>query len=189
MESVLGYLSIAKEELGLKGEERLATVLTNLSQHVHPLVLGEIFRARTQIRFLAGKLITGQVSDPEKIKSIIEFLCADSGSHDYTLNRREAKELGLNIEKPDPILYSQLKGIQDSYGGQLALLQPHSPQILLGAADTTNYTLVRGLVETADGSYGFVSEGALTKVAIQMQTGIQNAINDQRTFEGWRKLA
>jgi hypothetical protein len=35
--------------------------------------------------------------DTKKVKQIIDFLCADSGSHDYTMNRREAAELGLCI--------------------------------------------------------------------------------------------
>lgn len=80
VENVLGYLGAAKTELGIKGEAHLASILQNLAGQVHPLVLGEIFRSRAQIRFLADKLLKKQVTNPKKVKSIISFLCADSGS-------------------------------------------------------------------------------------------------------------
>lgn len=189
VESVLGFLDAARQELGLTTEGSLAGVLMNLSSQVHPLVLGEIFRARAQIRFLAGKLITRQVTEASQIESIINFLCADSGSHDYTLNRREARELGLNIENPSPEFYGQLKKVHDSYRTQLALLEPYSPQVLIGAQAAAPYKHVRGLVESRAGSYGFVSEGTLTKTVMPGPMGPQEAITDQRTFEGWKKLS
>jgi Serine dehydrogenase proteinase len=100
VEAVRGYLDAVRQDLGVKNQVALANVMMDLSNKVHPLVLGEIFRSRAQIRFLANKLIGRQVKDPRKVKQIIDFLCADSGSHDYTMNRREAHELGLRIEKP-----------------------------------------------------------------------------------------
>jgi hypothetical protein len=188
VESVLGYLSAAKDELKLKSEASLGTVLSTLSAQVHPLVLGEIFRARSQIRFLARKLITRQVTDTEKIESIIKFLTADSGSHDYTLNRREARELGLNVETPSDELYGLLKRVHGSYRSELALLEPYTPQAVIGAAPTVNYSLVRGLVESRDGAYGFVSNGTLTKQQVGGPMGMQEFITDQRSFEGWKSL-
>lgn len=188
VENVLGYLSAAKDELGLTTEASLSAVLLNLSSQVHPLVIGEIFRSRAQIRFLARKLITGQVSDESKIQSIINFLCAESGSHDYTLNRREAVDLGLNIEKPTTEFYGQLKRVHESYRTELALLEPYAPQALLGTNPQVSYGLVRGLVESRDGSYGFVSEGTLTRSTHHGPAGPQDLISDQRTFEGWKRL-
>ena len=42
-----------------------------------------------------------------KEDAIIKFLCSESGSHDYSILRQEAKEsLGLDIEKPyNPAIY------------------------------------------------------------------------------------
>jgi len=190
VENVRGYLDAARDDFGIKSEAALTTVLSGLSQQIHPLVLGEIFRSRAQIRFLAGKLIRQQVSDPDKIKSIIDFLCGDSGSHDYTINRREATELGLNIEKPSDVLYRVLRGIHLNYAEQLKLLQPYSQQVVLGVQPTATYFEVRGLLEsTRGGCYGFISEGTLTKTQVSTPVGPQDAITDQRTFEGWRKIS
>ena len=188
VENVRGYLDAAREDLGIKSETGMTTVLAGLSQQIHPLVLGEIFRSRAQIRFLAGKLIQRQVSDSEKIKSIIDFLCADSGSHDYTINRREAAELGLQVEKPSEAFYRVLRKIHLSYAEELKLLQPYSQQVVLGVQRTATYFELRGLVESAAGGYGFVSEGTLTKTQVSTPVGPQEAVTDQRTFEGWRNL-
>lgn len=188
VENVLGYLSAAKDELKISSESDLTNVLIHLSSQVHPLILGEIFRTRAQIRFLAGKLLARQVSDKEKAKSIIDFLCADSGSHDYTINRREARELGLNIENPSDDFYKLLRKIHLSYGEQLKLLEPYSPHILLASSQNISYTHVRGLVESTEGCYGFISDGSLSKSIVTGAMGPQEAITDQRTFEGWKKL-
>ena len=192
VESVRGYLDAAREELNIKGEEALTSVLLNLTSHIHPLVLGEIFRSRAQIRFLADKLLPRQVGDREQIKSIIDFLCGDSGSHDYTIDRREASDLGLNVEKPSDDFYKQLREIHLSYAEELKLLEPYTPQAYLAGSELNApvpFSITRALVEGADGGcYGFVSEGTLTRVQVQTNSGPQEGIKDDRTFEGWRKL-
>jgi hypothetical protein len=191
VEAVRGYLDAAKEDFQVKDPNILAGILIDLSNKIHPLVLGEIFRSRAQIRFLAGKLIQRQVTDEEKIKSIIDFLCADSGSHDYTINRREAADMGLNVEKPSPEFYTTLKKVHASYTEQMKLLEQFSPQTVLGTNPASPYSLIRGLVESTNGGcYGFVSEGTMTKamVPISPTGGMQEAITDSRTFEGWRKI-
>lgn len=192
VESVRGYFAVARDELKVNGESALSSILLNLTNQIHPLVLGEIFRTQTQIRFLAQKLLPRQVKDNEKIKSIIDFLCADSGSHDYTIDRREAAELGLNIEKPSDALYKLLRKIHLSYVAELKLLEPYSPQALLAGKATNQgvpFTITRGLLEgTVGGCYGFVSEGTLMRVQVQTSNGPQEAVRDDRHFEGWRKL-
>lgn len=191
VEAIRGYIDAAQKDLGIVDQTALANILVDLSNKVHPLVLGEIFRSRAQIRFLAEKLIAGQVEDQEKIKKIIDFLCADSGSHDYTINRREAAELGLKIEKPTDDFYKLLRKFYLSYSAELELIDPYSPQVILGAQPNVNYSFTRGLVESAaGGSYAFVSEGILSQIMAQGPLGVmQQSISDQRTFEGWRKVA
>ena len=192
VESVRGFLDVAREELKIKGEQALTSVLLNLTNHIHPLVLGEIFRTQSQIRFLAEKLLPRQVEDKEKIKSIIDFLCADSGSHDYTIDRREAAGLGLNIEKPSDELYVLLRKVHLSYAQELKLLEPYTPQSILAGAEPntpTTYRITRALVEgTVGGCYGFESEGTLMSLQVQTNNVTQKGVKDDRTFEGWRKL-
>ena len=192
VESVRGYLDAARDELKIKGEQSLTSILLDLTSHIHPLVLGEIFRSQAQIRFLAGKLLSRQIGEQNKINSIIDFLCADSGSHDYTINRREAAELGLNIEKPSDTFYKRLRKIHLDYNQELKLLEPYNAQALISGAKPNHpipYVIPRALVEgTVGGCYCFTSEGTLTRVQVQMSSGLHEGVKDERNFEGWKKL-
>lgn len=112
VEAVKGYIELAKDEFGISDGNALSDVLIKLSEYVHPLVLGQVYRSRAQIKMLAGKLLKNQVADDGKVSRIIDFLCSDSGSHDYTINRREAaEELELNVAKPTSTQYEIIKNL------------------------------------------------------------------------------
>ena len=180
VEAVKGYVALAKEELGVKDDRALADVLIKLSEDVHPLVLGQVFRTRAQIKMLAKKLLPAQVSDPEKVSEIIKFLCSDSGSHDYTINRREAQEtLGLNINKPTEKQYHVIKAIYDDISRELEFGKAYDPRTL-----PTAYQLRRGILESTEGGSDiFISEGSVRKV--QAPNGQIQIIDDRKSDE-WR---
>lgn len=191
VEAVSGYLDAAKD-LGIKDDASLTQILIDLSNKVHPLVLGEIFRSRSQIRFLAKKLLTRHMSDDKVIGDIIDFLCAESGSHDYTINRREARSMGLQIENPTNELYALLRKLHLSYVEELKLLEPYDPYSALAGQTTLEYALPRAVIESVNaGCNQFLSEGTLTKTVIQQMGPMgpiqQEQLNDARRFDGWRK--
>jgi len=193
VEAVRGFLDAAKE-LGITDSSSMAQLLIDLSGKVHPLVLGQIFRSRSQIRFLAKKLLRRQISDDQKREGIIDFLCAESGSHDYTINRREAAQMGLNIEKPSDELYKLIRELHLSYVGEMKLLEPYDPYSDLAGNNTCDYIFSRAAIESRlVGSHQFLSEGTLTKSLIQQMGPLgpitQDTINDNRRFDGWRKIA
>jgi hypothetical protein len=188
VEAINGYLDFARQTLGQ--DANLEKVFLHLSGQVHAHVLGQAYRTRAQIRMLATKLLArhdnpkGQ--DPKKI---LEFLCSESGSHDYTITRQEARDtLGLAVETPDDALYQLIRAIHDDFAGELQLRIPYDPGIVLANSNPAQYSFKRALIESsAGGSHAFVSEGTLNRQPIQMQPGIpQQAITDNRTFEGWR---
>jgi hypothetical protein len=137
---------------------------------------------------LAERLLSQQVQDPEKISKILGFLCSESGSHDYTIYRREARDaLGLNIEKPTAERYILIKQIYGDLAGELKLTTPFDPNVELGGAPTCNYSHRRSLIESVGGgSHSFRSEGTLTKRQIQVGPQVQEGIEDRRIFEGWK---
>jgi hypothetical protein len=189
VEAVRGYIDAAKQDLKIEDANTLGAILTDLSNKVHPLVLGEIFRSRAQIRFLAEKLLNEHVVGTEKVRAIVDFLCADSGSHDYTINRREALALGLPVEKPSVEFYEKLKTIHKSYSTEMQLTEPVDPNTMVGPNSTAPYRMIRGLIESAgSGSFGFVSEGNMARQTVQTPVGPQEQIEDQRNFEGWKPL-
>ncbi|GET27667.1 serine protease [Prolixibacter sp. NT017] len=194
VESIKGYFALAEEDLKIGNEKELTQILLSLSEKVHPLVLGDVYRSRTQIQMLARKLLAKQIDNKDRIEEIISFLTSDSGSHDYTIYRNEAKhELGLNIEKPDDEFYSILKQTFDDIRTELELLNPFDPNLILGANQSAQYSCRRVLIESSHGGTDvFVSEGQFIRQQQQipqppplppMQRTI---IDDHRSFEGWR---
>lgn len=188
VEAIRGYLEFAKSDGEIADPQTMAQLITDLSNKVHPLVLGQIFRTRSQIKTLAGQLLDHQVKDKKKQKKIIDFLCSDSGSHDYTINRREGDKLGLNIEKCSADLYVLLKSFMQTVREELCLNEPWTPLRLAQAGAVTSYSCTRCLVESVDGgSHVYVSEGELRRVQFSPQPGIvHDSLSDTRSFEGWR---
>ena len=189
VEAVSGYLDLAKKDLNINDEANLTSLLNHMSDKIHPLVLGAVFRSKSQIQMLARKLIKAQVTEEANIDKVISFLCSESGSHDYTIHRREARNgLGLNIEKPDDELYALVKRIYDDIVQELCLDTKFDVSNVLGGQPQANYSSRRALIDTVPGGTDFfISEGTITQQQIQVQPGVtQIAIEDRRTFEGWR---
>ena len=196
VEAVSGYLDAAKAFGIDKDPANMAQVLIDLSNKVHPLVLGEIFRSRSQIRFLAKKLLQRNLvgKNAQKIDGLIDFLCAESGSHDYTINRREARELGLPVQNPSDTLYKDIRALFLSFVSELKLLEPFDPYSMIGTGQTHSYALPRAIIESVKGGCNqFLSEGTLTKTTVQIPGPMgqisQDHVQDNRRFEGWRKTA
>lgn len=189
VEAIKGFLELARGDLNIEGSENLTNVLSELVDKVHPLVLGEVYRATSQIKMLARRLISSQIEDEPTIEKIVYFLCSESGSHDYTIHRREARDfLGLNIEIPNDELYSLIKAIYDDINSELQFTSKFDQNSLLAGNQQADYAFKRALLESNEGgSYYFLSEGRLTRQQMQVQPGVmQTVIQDQRIFEGWR---
>ena len=182
VESVTGYFDFAKS-LGVTSENEMMQLVVNLSHQLNPLVLGNVYRSRTQIRMLGKRLLSSHIKDELKVDRILDFLCSDSGSHDYTINRREAaNELGLKIKKPTESQYKIIKALHDDYASELQLLSPYDPNLVLGQNPEVDYSFTRGLLESVEGgSTKFSSRGKLRRVAV----GQQEATEDRRSFEAW----
>lgn len=186
VESIKGFIQLAKEELGIIGSEESAEVLKVLSNVIHPLLLGDVYRARSHIRMLARKLLEVHFKgNTEAIEKITNFLCSDSWNHNYTINRREAKQsLGLNIFRPDDELYSIIKSIFDDISDELELRKHFNPAELLGSHDQVIYENKRALLESlVFGQYTFMTKGLIIKTKLENGQKIQ--IQENRFFENW----
>lgn len=183
VEHVTGFVEMAKDDFKLdKGE--LKDIYLKLSDHIHPLSLGNVYKSKAQIKMLAERLLKHHEIKPENINKVVSFLCSESGSHDYTIYRKEAKEeLGLNIEKPDDELYRVIKEIYQDIETEMQLREPFSPNIMLAATSSIDYELRRSIIESIEGGTDvFASAGTLSKVP----TPSGSAIQDSRTFERWK---
>lgn len=184
VEAVNGFLELAKSHMEKTDSKSIADLVVQLSNKVHPLVLGEVYRSKAQIKMLSSKLLSNTDISPDKIDDIVSFLCSESGSHDYTIHRREARNLGLIIEKPDDEFYSEIKTLYDDFASELKLTERWNPPGELGNQPKLEYIEKRCLIESTNGkSYCFSTEGVLQKIQVGPQ---QVQIQDNRVFEGWK---
>ena len=184
VEAVKGYLQFAQNELGIKDNTALANIYPKLTEYVHPLVIGQTYRTRAQIQMLAAKLLVNQVTEPTDIKRITDFLCSDSGGHDYTINRREAEnDLKLKIRKPTERQYQIIKGIYNNLSDELQLGKTFNAADINGA-----YAVRRAFLESiTGGSDYYITEGQIVHVRLaDAPAGVNEAIQNNIFYDGWR---
>lgn len=191
VEAVMGYISLAKE-VGLKGDEALSTVLKSLTDKVHPLALGDVYRSREQITTLASRLLKMGKRELTalQIESIVETLTKRLGSHDYLINRSEAKELlGGWVKDPTPEVEKIMMNLYREYADLMKLNSPYNPDEELGGADERELAYTRAAIESANRYDAFTTLRRLKRVTIQQPGPIPMAVTGhQQTLirEGWR---
>ena len=189
VESVKGYFNLAKHELGIRTSRDLIQAFLKLSETLNPLLMGDVYRRQGQIKMIAQKLLVYQNCKKKQKTSIINFLCSDSGSHDYAINYTEAKQLGLNVELASAELNSLINDWYNIICDELQLNSPYNPIFELAQQNSKSYEYKRVILDSLEyGREQFVSKGTLQKIILQ--TGVPNQqINDNRIFEGWEKDA
>lgn len=154
VEYVNAYIEMAKKDFGITDQKNLTEIMLHLSEKIHPLILGQVYKSKSQIQMIARNLMKYQKINKEKTDTIIKFLCSESGSHDYSIRREEAiNNLGFNVEKPTMELYSIIKRIHDDISAELELENPYNPLIIINNANNASnsnisYSFRRGLIET-----------------------------------------
>ncbi len=194
VEFVNAYVEMAKETFGIDDSHSMTEILLNLSDKIHPMTLGQVYRTRSQIQMLARKLMKWHNLSQQQEDEIVKFLCSESGSHDYAIRRKEAIEhLGLHVEKPTMELYKIIKAIYDDISSELELENPYNPNILLNKQNPFIYSFRRGLIESLyQGTDVYLSEGTLSIKQVGGGIGpmgpvpVSNQIQDIRNFEGWK---
>ncbi len=192
VEDMMGYLTLAKQELGLKGEEAIATVMRTLSENVHPLALGAAYRARQQGGLLASHLLTYHMSDEQKVDKIVRYLTKDLPTHNYLIGRTEAKEIaGLNIVEIPASLENTIWELYREYENWLELRTPYNPEAVLGPNPTAVRTFARAALESLHDdelkTHVFRTEKELRRVQ-STQPGIPvpiSGVQERVINEGW----
>ena len=197
VEYVNAYIEMAKTNFGINDQHCMKDILLSLSEKIHPMTLGQVFRTRSQIQMLARKLMKWHKLTQEQEDEIVKFLCSESGSHDYSIHRNEAVEhLGLHVEKPTMDFYKIIKAVYDNISTELEFENPYNPNILLNQQNPYHYSFRRGLIESLyNGTDVYVSEGELALNQVGGVIGpmgpvsVQNQLQDNRIFEGWKHEA
>lgn len=149
VEDVIGYLKLAKEEAGIKKDEGISKIMAVLSEKVHPMALGAVYRSREQIRLLARKLLAMHEKDRKKIEKLVDILTKELPSHQYLISRKEAKgELGLKVSETSGSLDELIWNLYKDYEEQLQLSVPYNPEAFLRTNDSATLTFDRAAIES-----------------------------------------
>jgi len=164
VEDLNSYLLFAKEKAEIKPEQ-MAESYKLLVEKLHPLSIGNAYRAYRMARMLTERLLWLHMDkSDEKIKKIVKEITGDITIHAYPIDREEAKELGLKIENAGDDLDKTMRGLYEVYASEMKFGQPFHPNELLSGKDSAEVERAGAYLETTDASYQFIFSGKVQKV-------------------------
>jgi hypothetical protein len=200
VEDVNAFKELARR-FGIKEEDkdRNGDVFLTLASKVEPLALGNVERAHNQISKLAANLLSlhpPELSEEEK-SEIVKMLTVGLYSHHHIISRKEAKQIGLNIQLANAETDSLLWDLFADYSSEMELETPfNAAQLVAPQAGPLRVTTKRAFVESVGKTDVFVSEGTVSRVqpgAFQLPPGMQIPtplaqlqVAVQFDFEGWK---
>jgi len=199
VEEVASFIEFSKDErfLGLKSESALGEVLKQLTAHVHPLALGSVYRAIEQIKILSTKLLRIHMPSEEhqsEINRIVEALTKSLYSHDYIINRKEAKnEIKLKVKDAEKVgrqLEKRIYELFHDFENEMELTSPFNPEALLGRKNKIKGTFYRAFIESTNRSDCFITEKEFER-SEQIPPAVpfpQKMIQETILKEGWEQI-
>lgn len=189
VEDVGGYLNLAREDFGLKEETSRLRVLETLASGVSPIALGSVYRSRKQIGMLAEKLLTSHSEsdlDEDAIEHVVHALSRGLGSHDYNINRQEAKlNLKLPVLFPEDDFEALMWNLFKMYQDAMKLTVPFNPETELGEQTTATLTFHRAFIESTSLTHVYETTQTISRVKT-VQQGIEiPAVQGILLKEGW----
>ena len=166
VEDLNSYLLFAKEKAEVKSEQMIDAYKL-LVEKLHPLSIGNAYRAYRMARLLTERLLwlhMDKEKDGEKIKKIVKEITGDITIHAYPIDRDEAAELGLKIEKATDEVDKSICQIYENYAEEMKLGQPFHPNELLAGKEMVEINKVGAYLETTDTSYQFTITGKAQKI-------------------------
>jgi len=192
IEEVISYFELARSRGGLTDQETLARVFIQLADSIGPLTLGKINRTYMGIRLLADNLLSQRTMDPllEPQKAeMLDYLTTKLYFHDRPITRGEVQGIGLDfVEEPDALVDQLMLDIYDTYAEDIGLLEPFSPDVLLGGQSSVQVTVPGAFVESIEMCHAFNFGGTVTRM-VQPQTKVPPAVNLPTAVVKWSRNA
>ncbi len=191
VEDMIGFLDLARREIGLRSEESMTSILKILADKVHPLALGAVYRAREQTFSLAKRLMMKHCKDKRKIDRITSRLTRELPTHNYLIGREEAAEIALDISKPLDDVDSLMWQLYKEYENWLQLTSPFSAELDLASEARRRVRYERAAVESVSNNtlhqHVYMTDNDLIKVSVT-PAGAQSSVEQvvvRTLFMGW----
>lgn len=171
VEDIYGYYELIQDILKLDSSGK-ADALKTLSGRIHPEILGKITRTRREIRIIATRMLRLHIDDEDRISKIINHLVENLPSHQYMINRNEAKEIGLPVESLDARLEDISSKIMTSYIDEIGMEEPGLAIDFEPSKTTKVIEMKRAFIETKNRSFAFT-----TRFTFHRDGKVDQAIN------------
>lgn len=166
VEDLNSYFLLAKEKAGVK-DEQMVNVYEDLVAKIHPLSLGNAYRATRMAKQITEKLLYmhfDKQNDKEKIDRIVKEITGDICIHGYPITRDEAGGLGLNVVEPDEDLEKTMWELYEEYAKKMELNKKFDPVAILGGQEMSSFKYYGAFIESSGLSDGFVFDGKIRRI-------------------------
>ena len=198
VESVAGFKGLVKDDWGIKKGKDLALILKILTEKVHPLALGRVYRIRQQIEFLATTLLKQHRSDKRRITHIVQKLTKELGSHDYLIYRREARELLGDQVAIAEELGKLIRDLHKDFAQEMDLGKPFDPGIIISNVPhkrneqgqptlrQADASLILAAIESAEKGHKFIEKKIIREVPVNRVGITEIALQQQVILREWQ---
>lgn len=179
VEDINSYFLLAKEKAGVK-DDQMIEIYKQLGEKVHPLSLGNAYRAIRMAKRIAEKLLGIHIRDEEKIKKIVRAVTSDICIHGYPITRDEAKDLGLEIEESDAPTEKDIWNLYENYAREMKLGIPFHPSEVLGDKEMADIKCSGAYLESDDLLDQFIFRGKVRRIIRDNKPAIDIHIDSQK---------
>jgi hypothetical protein len=166
VEDLNSYLLMAQEQAKIP-DEKMSEIFKKLSDDVHPLSIGNVYRAFRMARQITKKLLKvhfGDSAAQDKIDKIVKQITRDICIHGYPITRDEGKSLGLNIEPAPQDQDKLMWNLYQAYEQTLELKKPFNPVELLGGREYQEMQYIGAFIESEDLTHKFMFRGKIRRL-------------------------
>ena len=201
VEDITSYFLLAKDKIKIK-EDKIAEIYENLTKHsyldprhLHPLALGNVYRAQRMIRILSERLLGLHMDRDKKrnkktIEKIVNEITSDICIHNYPIYRDEAKKLGLNVIIPNDKLEKMLWNLYEKYAEDMELTKPFNPMAILGQENAKIIKYGAAYIESIKAQDTFYYDIRINKIVTPQAPGQAPlpAVNVNVAGFAWEKV-
>lgn len=126
-EDLRHFLDYVKTEVGISDQKQLEKAFELVCQDVGSIPIGVAKRSSSLALSMSEKLLNAHMKDSAKAKSIAGQLNRSFYHHGYPLDRKEAKEIGLNIIEPNEELEKVMWEVWEDIQDEMKCSEPFSP--------------------------------------------------------------
>lgn len=176
VEDIMAYLRFVRERAGLSDQAALSKSLSELTQRLDAISLGNAHRTHSHIRDVARRMLLAR-KDPaseQVMATIIETLAERVYAHGHAIGLRDAQAIGLPVTAASDDLDTALWGLLNAYEKDLKLLEPIDPAVAVGTQDVHKEKATIAMVESEWAEHAFHGE-----IEIRAQRQIPPNLNVQ----------